>query len=233
MIILLHGDHIEASRNELNRLKTEASEKEIRQLDGLSIDTAMLIQSLESASLFGRKMMIIIERLFGRLGRQQKKIESLCKTLRASDASADIILWEDKELGNLVIGSLGAHVRVHLFKLPVHLFQFLDNFKPGNTKQELFLFNQVVDKEAPELVFSMLVKRVRQLMQLSSSTSPAGLPGWQLTRLTAQAKSFTMDKLVRLYEALGDAEYSVKSGVSPFSLKQLLEQWILTLDYDY
>jgi len=83
MITLLHGDHIEASRNELNRIKNEAREKDIRQLDGQSIDEVTLLQSLESGSLFGTETFVIVERLFSKLGRQQKKIEELCKKIVA------------------------------------------------------------------------------------------------------------------------------------------------------
>lgn len=230
MITLLHGDYIEASRNELNRLKREAVEKEIRQLDGQSIEATTLVQSLESTSLFGVDTLVVVERLFGKLGRQQKKIEELCRILLK--ATGDIVLWEDKEIGAAVIKNLGTPT-IRVFKLPVLIFQFLDGIKPGQAKTLLDVFAKLTLAEAPELVFAMLVKRLRLLIQISDGVSPAGAAGWQLTRLTTQAKSFTMSELVRLYEDLGEAEYAVKSGQSPFSLKQLLEQWILTLNHDH
>lgn len=223
MITLLHGDNIEASRNELHRLKDQALGSEIRQLDGQSIDAAVLVQSLESSSLFGEDTLVVIERLFVKLGRQQKKIEALCKIL--ANASGDIVLWEDKEVGATVLKNLGTPT-IRLFKLPVLIFQFLDGVRPNNAKQLLNIFGQL---ESPELVFAMLVKRIRFLLQIQGNVTPQGLSGWQLTRLTTQAKSFTMSELTRLYEALGDAEYGVKSGTSPFSLKQLLEQWIMEI----
>ena len=224
MITLLHGDHFEASRNELNRIKNEAREKDIRQLDGQSIDEVTLLQSLESGSLFGTETFVIVERLFSKLGRQQKKIEELCKILIT--ASGDIVLWEDKELGPLVVKNLGTNVSVRLFKLPVLIFRFLDGMKPHNTKQLLSIFSQL---ESPELVFAMLVKRMRLLLQIRDNTTPQGLSGWQLTRLTTQAKSFTMSELVSLYGRLGDAEYALKSGSSPFGLRELMEQVLMTV----
>ena len=48
MITLLHGDQIETSRSEFNRLKEAATGKEIRNLDGKTIDAALLTQALES-----------------------------------------------------------------------------------------------------------------------------------------------------------------------------------------
>lgn len=199
-------------------------------MDGQSIDASALVQSLESTSLFGGETLVVIERLFGKLGRQQKKIEELCRIL--SKATGDIVLWEDKEIGVTVIKHLGTPT-IRLFKLPVLIFQFLDGMKPGQAMHLLTLFAALTATEAPELVFAMLVKRLRLLIQISDGVSPPGAAGWQLTRLTTQAKSFTMSELVRLYEDLGDAEYAVKSGQSPFSLTQLLEQWILTLNHDH
>lgn len=223
MITLLHGDHIEASRNELNTIKKEAGEKEIRQLDGQSIESATLIQSLDSSSLFGGEILVVIERLFSKLGRQQKKIEELAGML--AKTQADIVLWEDKEVGATVIKNLGT-ATVRLFKLPVLIFQFLDTVKPNNVKQLLTLFEQL---DSPELVFAMLVKRVRQLISIADGGTPAGLQGWQVARLTTQAKSFTMSELVALYTRLGHAEYAIKSGTSPFTMRQLLEQIVVAI----
>lgn len=217
MITLLHGDNIEASRNELTRVKQQAAGGEIRQLDGQSIDESMLVQSLESSSLFGSETLVIVERLFMKLGRQPKKIEALCTIL--AKATGDIVLWEEKEVGATVIKNLGTPA-VRLFKLPVLIFQFLDTLR-------LETFEKLMETESAELVFAMLVKRVRFLIQLRDNTTPQGLSGWQLTRLTTQAKSFTMSELTLMYDALGEVEYRIKSGGSAFSMRQELEQWIL------
>ena len=77
MITLLHGDHTLASRNELNRLKDAASNKEIRVLDGRALELSTLVQSLESSSLFGGDTLVIIERLFGKIGKFPKRIDCI------------------------------------------------------------------------------------------------------------------------------------------------------------
>lgn len=229
MITLLHGDHIEVSRAELNRLKQQAQGRELRNVDGRSIDPALLVQLVESLSLFGTETLIVIEQLFGKLGRQTNKINQYADILVKAGENHDIILWENKELTPTVVKQLGARVTVRLFKLPVLIFQFLDTIRPGNRTFLLSTFMKLMDVEAPELVFSMCVKRVRQLVSIRSGSSPEGLAGWQVSRLTSQAKSFTMDELVNLYEKLGDAEYALKSGSSPFPFRMALEQIFLTL----
>ena len=84
MITLLHGNYPEASRKEYIRVKTEAKGKEIRVLDGKSLDPAALTQALESNSLFGGDTIVFIENLFGKLGRKVKLIESLSAIINAS-----------------------------------------------------------------------------------------------------------------------------------------------------
>lgn len=228
MITLIHGDHIEASRLEFNKLK-EACEKEIRLVDGRVVTEANLIQSLESSSLFGGEASIFIDRLFSTIGKQQKRIEALASIVVKSAETSDIILWEDKEAGTTVIKNLGTHINVKLFKLPVLIFQFLDSLCPDNAKKLLALYTELVSSEAPELVFSMMVKRMRQLIQIADGGTPQGAAPWQATRLTTQAKSFTMEKLLVLYKKMHDSEVQIKTGMSPFTLSAHTEQLLINL----
>jgi hypothetical protein len=214
MIILLHGDETIASRSEFIRLKNEATNKEI--LEARTIDETSLTQSLESGSLFGGVKTVFIDNLFSTLGRKIKLIEKLAGIIRSS--SSNVVLWERKEVGATVIKSLGkADVRV--YKIPPIIFQFLD--KPG-----IALYQQLVAVEAPELVHSMFTRRLRQLIQLGGGVTPEGLQGWQASKLTQQSKLFTMDKLLAMYKKLLDMEFSIKNGSTPFSLKELTEQFL-------
>jgi len=107
MITLLHGENTEASRAELLRLKSTYTDAEIREIDGRGLDEAMLIQALESKSLFSQSTVVIIENLFGKLGRKIKLIEALASILKKSGNSTTIILWENKEVGKTVGSGLG------------------------------------------------------------------------------------------------------------------------------
>ncbi len=226
MITLLHGNFIETSRKEFVRLKNEAKNKEIRTLDGRTIDSASLTQALESHSLFGGDTIIFIENLFGKLGRKLKLIESLAAIINKSPV--DIVLWEDKEVGGTVLKNL-PEAKIMLFKIPSIIFQLLDGVAPDAASRVLPLYKTLNQTEAAELIFSMIVRRVRQLIQLRDNVIPEGLAGWQLTRLTRQAKLFTMDRLISMYKNLLEMEFSVKNGSSPFTLSQLTEQFIIDL----
>ncbi len=227
MITLLHGDDIEGSRNVLNSLKKSAKVGEVRQLNGKSLDESTLTQALESRSFFGGDSLVVIENLLSTLGRKTKSIEGFTDILRKNEKQTDVILWEGKEITPGIVKNLGPSVQVKLFKLPVVIFQFLDGIRPGNTKTVLGLSQQLLQTVPAEVVFVMIVRRLRQLIMLRDNVAPEGLQGWQIGRLTSQAKSFTMEKLVTMYKKLLDTEVSIKTGASPFTLSQLLEQFII------
>ena len=104
---------------------------------------------------------------------------------------------------------------------------FLDAIKPNNVKALLSLYRQVEAMDAPELIFTMMVKRLRQLMMLADGVTPDGLQGWQTKGLTNQARLFTIEKLLSMEKQLLDMEYSFKTGSSPFPLRQLIEQFLI------
>lgn len=226
MITLLHGSFSESSRKEFIRLKHEAKENDVRELDGRTLDATALTQALESNSMFGGGTVVFIENLFGRLGRKQKLIESLAAILTQS--SADIVLWEDKEVGVTVLKNL-PKAKISLFKVPSIIFQLLDGIAPGNGTRLLPLYTTLQEIEAPELIFAMLARRMRHLIQLRDGIVPNSLQGWQASRLTRQAKLFTLDTLLAMYKTLLDMEYSVKNGTSPFTIGQHIEQFLLDL----
>ncbi len=229
MITLLHGDNIEASRTELNRLKDAQKNREIRQLDGKGLDKTLLTQALASHSLFGGEAFVIIENLFSKIGKKITLVEELCKILVDCAKNADIILWEEKEVGVTVVKNLGNSAQVRIFKIPTIIFQFLDAIRPGNNKTLLTLYQELIVTQAPESVFTMIVRRFRQLIQCNNGVMPSGLQSWQASRLTSQAKYFTMDMLLVMYKRLLVIEYSLKTGATPFNLAQLTEQFLVDL----
>ncbi len=229
MITLLHGDNIEASRAELVRLKNEAKGKEIRSIDGRGLDATTLTQALGSNSLFGGDVLVTIENLFSKLGKKTKLIEQLANMLSDAAKDTDIILWEDKEIGVTVSKSLGSSLKVMPFKIPSIIFQFLDGLHPQSAKVLIPMYQQLVQSEAPELVLSLISRRLRQLLIVAGGETPDGLQGWQVGKLTSQAKFFTIEVLTSMYKKLLDMEYSLKTGTTPFTLAQLTEQFLIDL----
>lgn len=227
MITLLHGDDDVRSRDELTKRIDTAKNKDVRRLDGKILDEISLVQALESLALFGGDTLIIIENLLATIGKKSKATDKLTAILRSSDV--DIVLWEPKEVGKTAIEALGKKGAVQLFKTPVIIFQFLDGLRPGNTRPSLLLFSECLISNPPEVIFTLLVRRVRQLIMVKDNVSPAGLADWQRTRLTSQAKLFTMEKLLAMYKDLADTEYRIKTGTTPFTFSQHLEQFLIDI----
>jgi DNA polymerase III delta subunit len=227
-ITIFHGDDVRASRNAFYQAVSSYTDREMRRIDGRTADEASLIQALESPSMFGTKPVVVIENLFAA---SAKKTVWLTKigTLLQSEHGSDVVLWEPKTISASVLKYVGSNARVQEFSVPVVLFRFLDSLKPGNGKTHLLLFHEATVRDSPELLHAMLVKRIRKLIMLRENIVPTGLADWQVRRLTSQVRFFTMETLTDLHQKLLDMEYRVKTGSTPFSLAEHLEQMIVYL----
>jgi len=229
MITLLHGENIMASRNALTSLKSQSADREIRQLDGNGLDVTMLTQALESAGLFGTEVLIVIENLLSKSEKKGKTYDELIEVLIKNENTAQVILWEGKEITPTVIKRLGSRIDVRLHKTPKVIFQLLDGLRPHGGVSLLPLLQETLQTDAAELFFAMLVKRTRQLIMLKDNVAPEGLQGWQAGRLTSQTKSFTMDRLLTMEKRLLEIDISTKTGTSPFPLAQQLELFFVDM----
>ncbi len=229
MITLLHGDNIESSRNELTAMMVSCKDKEIRRLDGKQLDVTKLIQAMESNSLFSSNVLVVIENLFSPLGRKTKQIKEFTKIIDDNTQTAECICWEPKELSKEVLSCFTSKITSKVFAIPKTIFLFLDNLKANNAKMLISMLDELLNSTAPELVWNMMISRMRQLIQIQSGVMPAKLQTWQISRLTNQARSFTMDKLLKSYTNMFDMEYALKSGLSPFTMSEMIKQWIIEL----
>ena len=229
MITLLHGDDTTKSRTELVRLKHLTVGKELRELDGKLVNEDILIQALSSSSLFGGDTPVTIDNLFSSQGKKLKRIETLATIIKRESTNVDVLLWEEKEVGKTALTQLGTSITVKLFKLPVIIFQFLDSVRPQNSPSLLRLYTDIVKQEAPELVHVMLLRRLRQLMELKSGIAPVGLQSWQSARLTNQAQSFTIDQLLQAYKRVVTNDLSMKTGTGALSIRANTELLLSSL----
>lgn len=216
MLTLIHGDNQLISRNKLVELKH--GYKEVRELNGKKLDSTELAQALSSSSLFGNDVVVVIEGFLTNAKKREKAFAEVLTTILG--ASANVILYEGKEIDKATAAKLGSGAKQLLFKTPVVLFQFLDTLT-------LPLLQQTLKTEPAEIVFMLTLRRVRQLIQIKDNVTPDGLQSWQLGRLTNQARNFTMDELIAMHTKLVSIDIAIKTGTSPFTLTQHLEQFIL------
>jgi len=229
MLYLIHGDHIEASYNKLAELKNAAGSKEVREVNGKRLDLNMLIQALESSSLFGGDVLVVLEGFISNAKKREKAFGITLERIVTAAQVIDVILYEEKEIEKTTVAKLGNAVQIFMNKLPVIIFQFLDSVRPDNAKASLLFFSEVVNHEPAEIVFVLLVRRVRQLIQLADHVMPDGLQSWQADRLTSQARHFTIEQLVAMHKKLLNVDISIKTGSSPFTLAQHIQQILISL----
>jgi len=227
MLTLFHGDNTEKSRDELNRLRNLHTGKDIRVLNGSTIDEAKLRQAIESYSLFSVPTLIICEKVCTVLAKQTVLLKKILSVAVENAKESEIIFWEPRELGKTVLNLFGI-AQIRYFPFPKILFTFLDSMRPDNTKEILRLWHELLEHEAPELATYMIVSRIRQLIQAKDNVYPERSSSWQAGRLTNQAKFFTMEQLIRMHKSLLENEYSLKTGTTPFNARQLSEQWIIS-----
>jgi len=149
--------------------------------------------------------------------RQKKIIEKIIK-----DESFILIDFEEGlEKRDLKITDKKTEIKE--FKLPLSIFNLLDNLYPKNLNSFIKNFNLLTKEIDEELIFYMIIKRVRQLLQIKFDQKIENVQSWQLKRLIFQAKIWSQEKLIKLYQSLFTIEKNMKTGNTPFDLKKSLE----------
>jgi len=227
MLTILHGDYTEASRAELTRQIHAAKDCDVRTLSG-NVTANDLTQALESSSLFGGDTLVVLENIFTRLGKKQRQAEEFAAIVRNAPAETKVLIWESKELSAAAVKRLGK-AGVRLFKMPAVIFKLLDSLAPDSAALTLGYLTTLIRTEPPEIIYAMVLRRIRLLMQIVDRADVDRLAPWQLARLTRQADLFTMDQLLRLHDSLYTMDIAIKTGATPFSLTQHLEQFLISV----
>jgi len=227
-ILLLHGDNLVSSRDNLKELVDQAKGKgqELIRLNGLIVKPEDLIQALDSASLFMQTRVVVIEELFSRPKSFER--EQIFKFLKNLSANVELIFWEKKELGKLVLNDLPQGTQIKLFKTPVLVFKFLDQLSPQTKNKALELYHQLLKQTPVELVFYMICRQIRLLLLAGDRQMTSG-PPWMIGKFSKQASLFSKDKLLTIYRELFRIEKSIKTGKTQMPLDWHLDLLILSL----
>ena len=219
-MIILHGENLVASRKRLTE-EAQAFVGEVVRLEGGKLTLSQLKQAIESASLFGKNRLVVLENLFSL--RPSKNKESLLKYLKKAKPT-NLIIWERKKIDGRRLTAFG-QARVEFFSLPSIIFKFLDSLNPKNKKTALNWLHRCLAQQAPEIIFYMLCRQTRYLI-IAADLGAEGLgelPGWQKAKYLRQAKLFGLEKLLWFYQELFKIDYQQKTGKTPFSLASQLD----------
>src|SRR3990170_5736253 len=159
-MIILHGDDVLASRQELENIKKKYSGSIT--FTSQDFDITKFVQSLEGTTLFGETPLIILEDTFS----TSKHTKDLFQIFPHVN-TGDIVIWESKILTNRILEKLGKTAKIKLFKLRSEIFLFLESVTPSTKHKAITYFHSLLKADAPERVFFMLVRQIRLLLLIS------------------------------------------------------------------
>lgn len=221
-MLILHGEDQTKSRAELNQIKKKSAEAEVINLDGKTATLTEVIYALEAGSLFVGGRLVVIEGLLS--STSSKRREEILAYLKEGEFTF-LILWEGKEISAATLKKLKAEVKV--FKISPVIFALLESQAPRQTKNMLLRFEEAVKQDAVELVFYMMGRQVRQMIQALDGSYKG--PDWLRSKLARQAGLFGQEKLLAFHRALYGVDKAVKTGKSNLELTAEVEILLLGL----
>lgn len=222
MIIIIHGDDTPASRQQLYNLKDQAKDSEIIDLSGDKITLSEIYNVFNTGLLFNLKKLVIIENLFSSGSETQK--DEILHYLKNTVIEDSIIIWEKKEVGSALLKKYFPKAKVILCKIPQMLFRFLDSLGADPASSTLLSFQNIIKDKEAEFIFVMLLRQIRLLIMVKETHGEGtGLAPWQIHKLAGQARYFSCEKLIALYRQLLHLEYKIKTGQTPYTMKEQLD----------
>ncbi len=219
-IFVFSGEDIISSRKAfleyLDSLKSK--DYEVVRINGKDASEETLILNSAQNSLFGQKKLLAIDCLLS--GKKFKENEKILNTLNSLEC--DIIIWENKDFFKADQLKYQGFVFKN-FKLPQVLFTFLDAITPGNTENNLRLFQNTVESVDASYLFLMFIRQIRLLILASDKNDLLKLAPWQKSKLQKQAKYFSLVKLKEINQKLLQIDFNQKTSQTPFPLEHQLE----------
>jgi hypothetical protein len=220
-MIILHGDNLVQSRQQLATLMDEAKQRGLQlvRLDAKRLTEASLEEALFSDDLFGTSKLVVVEELHSLPPSKKKKalIELLAKA-----ASAQIILWEKRLLTKTMLKPFGK-ARVFEHKTSNSTFKWLDSLGSKTpTASKLKLLREAVQNDSDHFCFLMLARQIRLLIQIKDGGNPAGAP-YMISKLRSQAGFFSLQSLLDLHRRLLEIDLEQKSSGTRLTLGQELD----------
>jgi len=219
-ITVFSGEDIISSRKafleHLDGLKNE--DYETVKINGKDATEETLILHSSPNSLFGPKKLLAIDNLLS--GKKFKENEKILKMLFSLQCI--IVIWENKDFTKADQLKYPDFTFKN-FKLPQVLFTFLDSIVPGDTKNNLRLFEETIESIDPSYLFLMLIRQVRLLILASDKNDILKLAPWQKGKLQKQAHFFTLEKLKEIDQKLLRIDFAQKTSQTPFPLEHQLE----------
>lgn len=205
-IIVLHGDDTEKSYGRLQKFVEVAKERswEVIYMD----DSPQSFEEVLSAtSLFGGERFFIL-RDIKKLGKK----ETSWLNKKYPELSGNLIIYHDGLLNVTFLKSLPKDIKIEEFKLPVLLWNFLDNLTPGYVERNIKTLHKIIEKQPIEFIFSLIAKQFRDLYWAKIGATGNQIPGWKLLKFKTAASKFSEEQLKEIIGKLSEIDIKVKTS---------------------
>jgi hypothetical protein len=205
-IIILHGDDSEKSYARLTKFIDIARTRswEVAYIDESS---QTFTEILSATSLFGGEQFFILKDV-----KKLTKKEFVWLNKKYNELSGNLIVYNGSSLNATTLKSFPADSKIEEFKLPVLLWNFLDNLVPGNSNLSIKTLHKIVEKQAVEFVFSLIARHFKDLYWVKVDAGSGGFPFWKVNKLKSQASKYTVEKLKELMNILAEIDVEVKTS---------------------
>ena len=205
-IIILHGDDEKKLYERLSKF-VETAKSRSWEVSYLDDKTQHIQEQLSSPSLFGAERFFVV-RDVTRLGK--KELEWINKNI--ANLSGNLIIYHEGYISQTILKGLPKDINVEEFKLPVILWNFLDNIYPGNSEKCIKQFHQIIEKQAPEFIFTLIAKLFRDLYWIKTDEKSMPYPPWRISKLNVQSEKFKVSSLKEIINKLAEIDIKVKTS---------------------
>lgn len=206
-VILLHGNHTLDSYNRLQKLIQVAKGRGWEIIKIGSSNNLSLPEKFTTSNLFEGENLFVLENLS-----KIKKAELSWFRKNIKRLSGTTIIYHGSTITNNLLKLIPKAAKTEEYKLPKLIFKFLESFWPGNSTNSIRLLHEVIKKEAPEFVFNLLSRHLRDLYWAILDKNSMSYPGWRISKLTQQAKRFEEGKIAELIKIFAKIDIKVKTS---------------------
>ncbi|MFV1917153.1 MAG: hypothetical protein ACC618_01550 [Patescibacteria group bacterium] len=220
-IFVIHGDYTIKSYERLHEI-INSSKKKGWVIERISAkDSLSLPERLTAKSLFENKNLYVVNEL-----NSLTKADFEWLKKKSDGLEGHLVLYSGGTVGKRALNFLAKGYKVEEYKLPKLIWKFLESFYPGNAKNSLELLHEVIKNEAPEFVFALLARQMRDVYWVSLEAKSVPYPSWRVGKLRGQAKKFKNGQLEKIIKELAEAD--IKAKTSKTSLQDSLDFLIAT-----
>lgn len=226
-MIIIHGDNLLQSRSKLAELITQAklANKQIKRLEAKNLELKDLELNLNSPNLFDTTELIILEGLHSLPTSKRKK--ELIAYLDKQNNSENLLLYEQRLLTTTMLKKF-AQAQVFSFKTSNKLFSFLDQLGSSDKAKLINLLQEVLISDGEFMLFSMLARQIRLLIQSKTGGKIKGAP-FMISKLKSQANKFSLEQLLKLHRELFELDLKQKTSKNILALGSELELLLLNM----